>query len=99
GAQVVHNRRHWPWSGLSPLLARFHFEQQGLLGALSTRHTDERQSPIYNGGRHGPDRMPIGEAPSILCGDIHLTVIEAIFHPQLLPQTLRRRAGPTARRD
>jgi hypothetical protein len=43
--------------------------------------------------------MPIGEAPSILCGDIHLAIAKAIFHPQLFPETLRRRAGPTAWRD
>src|SRR5262245_48842770 len=82
-----------------PLLTRFHFEQQGFLGALPARDADKREPPIDNSGWYRPHRMPVGEASSILRRDVHLAIAEAILRAQLLPQALCRWAGSTARRD
>ena len=45
-----------------PLLTRFHFEQQGSLGALPARDADKREPPIDNSGWYRPYRVPVGEA-------------------------------------
>ena len=74
-------------------VSRPHFQLQGFFGALAAGHADERQLAVYNGGRHGADGVAVGQLLPVRRRDIHFPVAEAVFDPQLFPETLGRGAG------
>src|SRR5215203_5583664 len=83
---------------MTSLLSGFHFQLQCLFRTLTTGHADEGQPAVDDRRRDGSNGMAIGQILPVLRRNIDFTIGKAVFHTQLLPQTLGRRTGAATRR-
>ena len=79
--------------------SRAHFQLQGLFGAFSAGHADERQSPIDDRRRNGTHCMAIGKFLTVWCRNVHFAIRKTVLDAELFPQALCRRTCPATGRD